>query len=77
MLGDLNAPVTMIEFSDYQCPYCDKFYLQTFPKLKETYIDTGKVKFIYRDFPITAHPQSEMASESAECVRSQIGRAHV
>ena len=51
ILGDKNAPVAIIEFSDYQCPFCRKFWQDTLPQLKTDYIDTGKVKLVYRDFP--------------------------
>src|SRR3989344_1577925 len=50
-LGNENAPVKMIEFSDYQCPFCRKFWIETLPLIKSEYIDTGKVKFVYKDFP--------------------------
>lgn len=70
VLGVADAPITMIEFSDYQCPYCYKFWSETFPAIKEKYIDTGKVKFVYRDFPIPTHAQAQVAAESAECARS-------
>jgi len=73
-LGDPNAPVTIIEFSDYQCPFCQKFWSETLPLLKENYIDTGKVKFIYRDFPIPSlHPLAQLTAEATECVRSKGG----
>ena len=51
-IGDANAPVTIIEYSDYQCGYCQRFWAQTLPEIKEKYIDTGKVKLVYRDYPI-------------------------
>ncbi len=70
ILGNPAATVTMLEFSDYQCPYCYDFWSTTYSQIKAQYIDTGKVKFVYRDFPIPAHPQSELAAESVECVRS-------
>lgn len=74
VLGDKNAPVTMIEFSDYQCPFCRKFWTETLPSIKSEYIDTGKVKFVYRDFPLTSiHPGAEPAAEAAECVRDLYG----
>ncbi len=74
VLGDKNAPVTMIEFSDFQCPFCRKFWTETLPSIKSEYIDTGKVKFVYRDFPLTSiHPIAEPAAEAAECVRDQYG----
>lgn len=73
-LGDKNAPVEIIEFSDYQCPFCRKFWTETLPQIKSEYIDTGKVKFVYRDFPLTSiHPGAQPAAEAAECVREQGG----
>lgn len=74
VLGDPNAPVTIIEFSDYQCPFCQRHYLQTHPQLIENYVDTGKVKIVFRDFPLTSiHPQAQKAAEAAECVGDQGG----
>ena len=74
VLGDKNAPVTIIEFSDYQCPFCGRFYTETLPLIKKDYIDTGKVKLVYRDFPLTSiHPMAQPAAESAECVREKGG----
>lgn len=72
-LGDEDAPVAIVEFSDYQCPYCKAFHDETLPKLKETYIDTGKVKFVYRDLPISKHPYAYPAALFAECARDQGG----
>ncbi len=51
-LGNANAPVTMIEYSSLACSFCLEFQVQTFPQIKATYIDTGKVKFVFRDFPL-------------------------
>jgi len=74
LLGDKNAPVEIIEFSDYQCPFCRKFWTETLPSIKAEYIDTGKVKFVYRDFPLTSiHPAAEPAAEAANCVREKGG----
>src|SRR3989344_6248431 len=53
--GSANAPVTIIEFSDFQCQYCEKFYSQTLPSLEKEYIETNKVKLVYRDFPLSFH----------------------
>ncbi|MEK6907352.1 MAG: thioredoxin domain-containing protein, partial [Nanoarchaeota archaeon] len=53
-LGDKNAPVLIIEFSDFQCPFCSRFREQTFDQIKTNYIDTGKVRFVYRDFPLSS-----------------------
>lgn len=55
VLGDQNAPITIIEYASLSCPHCAAFYSDGFSKLKEEYIDTAKVKFIYRDFPLN-HP---------------------
>lgn len=72
VLGDKDAPVTIVEFSDYQCPYCQSFFAETLPGLKKKYIDTGKVKLIYRDFPlIDKHPASVPAAMAADCARDQ------
>ena len=67
VLGDENAPITMIEFSDYECPYCNRFEADTFPQIKEAFIDTGLVKLVYRDFPLSFHPNAHAAAEAAEC----------
>lgn len=74
ILGDPDAPVTIIEFSDYECPFCQKFWRETLPSIKSEYIDTGKVKLVYRDFPLTSiHPNAQVAAEAAECVRDAAG----
>lgn len=70
-LGEKNAPVTIIEFSDFQCPFCRTFWKETLPLLKSNYIDTGKVKFVYRDFPLSFHPSSHLAAEAVECAKDQ------
>ena len=70
--GDPNAPVTIIEYSDYQCPFCSRFYEQTLPLIQENYIDTGKVKFVYKDMPIDSlHPNARAAHIAAECADEQ------
>jgi len=72
MKGDANAPVTIIEWSDFECPFCSRFYEQTLPLIQEQYIDTGKVKLVYRDFPLTSlHPTAQKAAEAAECADEQ------
>jgi len=55
-MGRDDAPVTMVEFTDYQCPFCRKFETDSFAKLKTEYIDTGKVRFISRDLPSISIP---------------------
>lgn len=51
-LGDVDAPVVLIEYADYRCPYCATFSRESFPKLKKKYIDTGKLRLEWRDFPV-------------------------
>lgn len=70
VLGDPNAPVTVIEFTDLQCPFCQRHHQQTYTLIKANYIDTGKVKYVIRDFPLSSiHPLAQKAGEAAECVR--------
>lgn len=66
ILGSATAPVTIIEFSDFQCSFCKKFWAATLPKLKEAYIDKGKVRFLYRHFAILGK-HSEQAAVASEC----------
>ncbi len=70
-LGDKDAPIVMIEFSDFECPFCRSFWRDTLPLIKSEYIDTGKVKFIYRDFPLSFHPGAMPAAQAAECAEEQ------
>lgn len=67
VLGEKKAKVTIVEFSDYECPFCGRFHQQTLPQIRENYIKTGKVKLIYRDFPLGFHAQAQKAAEAAEC----------
>ena len=74
ILGDKNAEVTIIEFSDYQCPFCGRFWSDTLPSIKSEYIDSGKVKLVFRDFPLTSiHPLAQPSAEAVECVREKGG----
>lgn len=66
-LGEKDAPVTLIEFVDYQCPFCKRFFDQTFSQLKTEYVDTGKIKLVMRDFPLSFHQNAQKASEATEC----------
>jgi len=54
VLGAADAPITIVEFSDYQCPYCQSFQSETLPQIKSEYIDSGLVRFVYRDFPLSS-----------------------
>ena len=70
-LGSANAPVTIVEFSDFQCSFCKKFWADTLPKLvKETHIKKGQVRFVYRHFAILGK-HSVQAAQGAECAGKQ------
>lgn len=70
VLGSSDAPITIIEFSDYQCPYCTKFHVEVFSRLIEEYGD--QIQFVYRDFPLTSiHGEAFPAAEAANCAREQ------
>jgi protein-disulfide isomerase len=72
IMGDPDAPITIIEFSDFQCPFCARFDSQTLPLIFEEYIEQGKVKLVFRDFPIQSiHPNAVPASVAAECANDQ------
>jgi protein-disulfide isomerase len=70
-LGARDAPVTIIEFTDLQCPFCARFSAQTFPELQKKYIDTGKVRFVTRDLPLAFHAQAVPAAVAARCAGDQ------
>jgi protein-disulfide isomerase len=70
-MGRDDAPVTIVEFTDYQCPFCRKYHTETFVELKKNYIDTGKVRFVSRDLPLSFHANAEKAAEAAWCAGEQ------
>jgi protein-disulfide isomerase len=70
-LGNKNAPLTMVEFTDFQCPFCQRFHLSTFPEIRKRYIDTGKVRFASVDFPLQFHAHAFHAAEAARCAGEQ------
>ncbi len=70
-LGPADAPVTIIEFSDYQCPYCAHFALETFPEIRRAYVDTGKVRYAARDLPLPFHAFAVKAAVAARCAGEQ------
>ena len=70
--GDPDAPITIIEFSDFQCPFCSRWYDQTLSQLEEGHIDTGKAKLVYRDLPLDSlHTNARPAHIAAECADEQ------
>ena len=71
-IGDPNAPIVMVEFTDYQCPYCSRHFQQTYPRIIEEYIEAGIVQYVIKDFPLNSiHPQAAKASEAARCAGDQ------
>jgi protein-disulfide isomerase len=71
MLGNKDAPLTMVEFTDFQCGFCQRFHTATFPEIRKKYIDTGKVRFVSRDFPLEFHSNAFRAAEAARCAADQ------
>ena len=72
LLGNKNAKVTIVEFSDLQCPFCKRFFDDALPQIKKEYIDTGKVRFAFRHFPLTQiHPNAYKAGSAVECANEQ------
>lgn len=69
-LGSADAPVTIVEYSDFSCGFCGRFHAETYPQLKEEYIDTGLVKFVYKDFPVVG---GEAAAIASKCVFRDLG----
>lgn len=70
-IGSSDAPLTLVEFTDYQCPFCNKFHTTTFPELKKHYIETGKVRFVSRDLPLDFHKNAFQAARAARCAGEQ------
>lgn len=70
LLGDSNAKVTIIEFADYRCPFCEQFFSQTMPQIMQNYVSTGKVKFAFRNYAFLG-PASTVAADAAECANDQ------
>jgi protein-disulfide isomerase len=70
ILGPQDAPITLIEFSDYECPYCRKWHTEVFPRLQEAY--PGQIRYVYRDFPLVSiHSNAAPAAEAANCAADQ------
>jgi protein-disulfide isomerase len=71
-LGKFDAPLTMIEFSDYQCPFCRRHVDAALSALKKEYVETGKLRYVFRDFPLDQiHPNARKAAEAARCAGDQ------
>ena len=70
-LGHASAPLTIVEFSDFECSYCRRFHEQVMPQLKRDYIDTGLVRFVHKDLPLPFHPHALPAAAAARCAGEQ------
>jgi len=71
MLGEPDAPVTMVEFVGYECPYCRRFFQDTYAELKREYIDPGKLRLVVKDLPLGFHRQARQAAGAAHCAGEQ------
>jgi protein-disulfide isomerase len=70
--GVASAPITIVEFSDLQCPFCVRFYENTYPEIMRDYVETGKVRYVAREFPLTSiHKEAQRASQGALCAGEQ------
>lgn len=70
--GNPDAKVAIVEFMDYECPFCGQLFSTTFPDIQKNYIDTGKVKYYVKDFPLTQiHPNAQKSAEASHCARDQ------
>jgi protein-disulfide isomerase len=70
VMGDFNAPITILEWGDYQCTYCYKFHQNTLDSINENFIKTGKVKLVFKDYPLNG-PDSVLAAEASHCAQDQ------
>ena len=70
-LGSNDAPMTIVEFTDYQCPFCQQFHMTAFQDVKRDYVDAGKVRYASRDLPLAMHPNAMSAAHVARCAGEQ------
>jgi protein-disulfide isomerase len=70
-IGRKDAPLVMVEYTDLQCPFCQQFHNTAYDEIKKNYIDTGKVLFVSRDFPLDFHPWARPAAIAARCAGDQ------
>jgi protein-disulfide isomerase len=69
--GNRSAKVALIEFSDYQCPFCSRYNKETLPQIDSNYVEAGKIKYVFRDLPLNFHKQAFKAAEAAHCAGAQ------
>ena len=70
-LGDKNAKLTLVEFTDYECPFCGRHFRDTAPKILKDYIETGKIRYVFNDLPLSMHQHAKKAAEAALCAGEQ------
>ncbi len=71
VIGKKDAKVRIVEFADFQCPFCERFYKESYAQIKSKYVDTGKAKIIFRHFPLSFHQNAQKSAEAAECANRQ------
>lgn len=71
VLGNADAKVTIVEYSDLECPFCRRFYEGAYQSIKKEYIDTGKAKLVFRHYPLDFHPYARLFASAAECAGKQ------
>ncbi len=69
--GNKDAKVTIVEFSDFQCPFCERFYSDAYKSIIKDYVDSGKVKVVFRDYPLSFHANAQVSAEASECAADQ------
>lgn len=70
-IGSSDAPLTLVQFTDYQCPYCARFFRDVLPEIKENYIDSGKLQLVVHDLPLDFHANAASAAHAARCAADQ------
>ena len=70
-IGDAKAPLVMVEYTDFQCPFCQQFHNTAFAQIKTNYIDTGKIRFVSRNFPLDFHENARRAATAGRCAAEQ------
>jgi protein-disulfide isomerase len=71
VLGSADAPLTLVEFADFQCPFCRRFHTTVFEDIKKNFVDTGKLRYISRDLPLPMHDHANQAANAARCAGDQ------
>jgi len=69
--GETDAPVAIIEYADFECPYCGQYEREVYPQISTDYVQTGKVRYLYRDLPLPMHPHALGAARAARCAGEQ------